>query len=123
MLNRTERENVFRRRLSAVSAGGTYDDLKFGPVKSGELYKIEQISVENETTAFTKIRVFTNGHGYSHYRFEQASPAATTLYWSEEDIYLGEGDILVVRCTGCTNGDKLAAYLDGKYIVKDKKVT
>jgi len=122
MLNRAEKENVFRQRLSKVAAGGTFDDLKFGPIKAGEIYHIQGLAMENEATTITDIRVFIDGHGYNHYLYEQKAPAAGYLYWAEDDFYVFEGEELVIRFTGCDPLDKLAAYLNGTFIVIDKKV-
>jgi len=122
MLNRSEKENVLRWRLSKVSAGGDYDDLKFGPIKAGEIYQVNRLAVENESNAFTEIRLFVDGRGYNHYLEESNSPAKATLFWITEPFFLFEGETLVVRCTGCTNLDKLFAYLEGVYIIFDKKV-
>lgn len=94
-----------RARLSA--AGGTYDRVMSEPVPRGEVWHINSHSFENESGARGTARAYIAGHGLEHWLWEQTSPSASTLYWSEDNIMLGEGERLAVRQESCTSGDKL----------------
>lgn len=106
--------NWFRTRRSKESAGGSYDDVSFGPVEPGRHYTIQRYAVEDENSALTgDIRVFVAGHGYNHYLVEKDTPAAAELVWENEPTHLFEGETLTARFTGATSGDDLHLYLEG----------
>ncbi|MCK4300666.1 MAG: hypothetical protein KAX80_14080 [Planctomycetes bacterium] len=113
-------KRALRRRFRATATGGSYDYVKSDQVRPGELWVIRSHSFENETGARGTARGFSDGHGYNHWHWEQTSPAAATLYWSEEDIVLGEGERLCVRQASCTALDELQLLING-YIVYDSQ--
>jgi len=107
------KRSVLRKVYRVVSTGAAYDDVAADRVDPGELWRIESISAENETSNFTELRIYIKGHGYEHWLYEKENPLGGKLYWSEEDITLGEGEQIIARFSGCTSGDKLAFYLNG----------
>jgi len=107
-----------RERFRGIAVAGTYDYVKTDPVPPGETWVITSHSFENETGARGTARGYAEGHGYDHWFWEQASPAAATLYWSEEEIRLSEGERLTVRQATCTADDILQLLING-YIVYD----
>lgn len=107
------RENALRLRYRAVAADETLDYVKSERVKSHELWHIRSHSFENETGARGTARSYVESHGYEHWLWEQESPAAATLYWSEENMILSEGERLCVRQASCTSGDKLQLLING----------
>ncbi len=112
-------ERPLRLVIRVTSAGAAFDDLLTERVPRGELWRINHIAWEDETTAFTEGRTFVSGHGYNHWLKEQDSPVATTLYWDDEEYLLGENEQVGVRMTGATSGDLLRLYIDGFRLVED----
>lgn len=104
---------ALRLRYRAVASDGTLDYVKSERVKPGERWLIRSHSFENETGARGTIRGFVESHGYNHYLWEQENPAAATLYWSEEDMVLTEGERLCVSQATCTSGDELQLLING----------
>lgn len=95
--------------LSRQAAAGS-NDVQSDPVPAGQLWCFQHVTVENETSAGTDIRIMKAGRGGEFPLEEQDSPQAATLYWMTDDIYLTEGRRLLVRFTGCTLGDRLRVY-------------
>jgi len=106
-------KGALRKRYTAVSGGGTYDEVKSDYVEWGRFWKVESVAFENETSSFTQLRIYIEGPGYEHWLYEKQSPIGGKLYWSEEDFTMGAGERLVARFIGCTLGDKLVMYLNG----------
>ena len=110
-----ERKKYRFRRSLAKAAAATTDELTFTNDKVDVDYKIENLSLKNETNDSTKAEVLIAGHGYDHPLYEQKSPTADTLYWLDRELWLYPGERLIVRWTGCTAADKLAVYLSGYF--------
>lgn len=107
------KKHALRLRYKEAAGGDTYDYVKSDRVKPGERWLIRSHSFENETGARGTARGYIESHGYNHWLWEQESPAAATLYWSEEDMILTEGERLCVRQASCTSGDKLQLLING----------
>lgn len=113
-------ERPLRLVVRLVSAGATNEDLLTAErVPRGELWRINHIAWEDETTAFTSARTFVTGHGYNHLLKSQSSPPAATLFWDDEEYLLGENEQIGVRMVGTTSGDALRLYIDGFRVVQD----
>lgn len=95
------------------SSGQTHEYITFGPVPSGRIWIIENLSLEDTTSAFTSARILIRGKGYDHYIAEDYSMLAGRLYRHPSRIFVPEGCYLVVRFTGTTANDVLKAYLNG----------
>ena len=100
--------------LKAVSDGAAIFYLMDNPMPSGTWLFIQHAAMENETTAFTRLRI---GQGtdasHIHWWEEEPNPALGVLYWAEELFFVPEGHRVITRWDGTTAGDRLAAYLDG----------
>lgn len=112
--------NYFRAQRQAVAVGGTYDEVKFGPILEDRHYHITRFAAEDETSAPSgDIRVYVDGHGDQNWLTEQDSPAAATLYWDTDETFLTQGESLVARFTGATAGDRLALYVEGWWVERE----
>lgn len=98
---------ALRIRARLKAAGGTYDRVMSDPVPRGEVWHINSHSFENESGARGTARAYIGSHGLEHWLWEQTSPSAATLYWSEDNIMLTEGERLAVRQETCTSEDQL----------------
>ncbi len=95
-------------------AGGTTDiTVKTEIVPPGEIWCLQGIAYENETTAGGTFRRYIEGHGYNHYLAEHTSPGAAELIFTDKLLYLLPGERLVIRQATCTASDVLALYVHG----------
>lgn len=104
---------AYRKHLYKASGGGTYDDINDEQVPNGYRLTVHHISVENQTTAYTRLVVgISNGNNFDQL-IEEDSPAADNLYWHDRPIFVPEGWFIRCRLTGCTSADVLQVYLNG----------
>ena len=101
---------VIHLRLSKLSGAATNEELVALPVPENAIDRVVHIAVEDETTACTYLRVGILRGATYHWHLEQKSPAAATLYHTDEPIDLAYRDVLVTRFNGSTSGDVLTAY-------------
>ena len=95
------------------STGATNEDLELDRVPPGQRWTLHHVAAEDETTAFTSLRLgIKRGTTFLPLE-EQKSPAAATLYSSQDPWFLEEGNRLVARFNGTTSGDKLRLYANG----------
>lgn len=107
-----QKKHPFHLTLSGKATAGS-NDVAMEQVEDGRLYAVQRTSFENETTAFTDARVLVGGVGGEHVVAEQNSPEAATVYSLDDDIFVTEGQYVLVRFTGCTLNDVLKVYLSG----------
>lgn len=100
--------------LSKVATTGT-NNVETDPVRERRLYCLQRVAVENQTTAYTDLRILKGGGGEEIVIQEEDTPLAATLYWTDEPIYLTEGQYLIARLTGCTASDVIKVYVSGWY--------
>lgn len=105
--------DALRLRYRAEAKGGTYDYVKSSRVPPGQTWHIRNHSFENETGTRGEARAYIEGHGYQHWLWEEGTVTVATLYWSEENIILTEGENLAVRQASCIAGDKLQLLING----------
>lgn len=104
----------YKKEIKEASDGSTDVDIELNEVPLGYKRTIQHIAAEDETTAFTELRIgYKNRFDRYHWWGGQKTPQAGTLYWMDESKVLQELDVLVIRFTGTTNLDALAAYIDG----------
>ena len=100
-------DQLYRRTVREKSDGETTVRLKLNRIKARKVRKLTHVTVENETTAYTKCRLGINNGGNDHYLDELITIAANELAVSRSDIVLGEGDVFFAELTGTTDGDVL----------------
>ena len=106
-LDRIKRRPI---RFVSTSIGTEYfDDLR---VKPGYEHIITKIAIENISHAMTRFRVGVWDGASYHLSEEQKLPAAATLYWTSDPIYLSEGENLRIELVGAAVGDITAVYID-----------
>ena len=74
-------------------------------VPPGELWCIQGHSFENETGTRGNIRGYIEGVGSDLPIWEQPTPTLATLYWTDNIVYLREGERLAVRQATCVGND------------------
>jgi len=111
------KKHPFDLKLAKVANAGS-NDLAMDAVEDGRLYCVQHVAIENETSAFTDLRILKAGVGAELLLEEQDSPQAATLYWSTAAVYLTEGQYLVARFSGCTASDRLKASSPAFLVVR-----
>ena len=108
------KKSEYKREVKETSDASTNVDIELDAVPNGYKRTIQHISCENETAAYTYLRLgYKNMFDRYHWWVEQKTPALGTLYWMRDSKVLQEGDILVIRFNGTALGNVLAAYVDG----------
>ncbi len=106
-------KDILTDEVVKTSSGGTYDDLESPMVKPGTVLEVRHVSVENRTTAYTRL-VIGVADGISFYQKEEEdNPAANNLYWTKSKFLIPAGKKLRARLTGCTSGDNLHMAYEG----------
>jgi len=105
--------NIITDEVLKPSSGGDYDDLESKQVEPATILEVRHVSVENRTTAYTRL-VIGIADGLSFFRKEEEdNPAADNLYWTKSPFLIPAGKKLRARLTGCTDGDDLHMCYEG----------
>jgi hypothetical protein len=108
------------REVITLTAVGTYDYLKSKQVKDGELLILTNIAYENTSGARGTFRRYIEGAmGENVMLAELQGPGAAELIFSDKEITLKAGEMMVVRQASCTAGDILKMYLTGFKVFED----
>lgn len=107
MPNINDFDRLYRRTKTATGLTGSTVRIKLKPIGPKKLRVLTHVAVENQTTAYTKLRLGIQAGNEDHYLDELTSPAADELAVSRSDILLGEGDVFFVELTGTTTGDHI----------------
>ena len=86
-------------------------------VPPGELWCIQGHSYENETGTRGDIRGYIERLGGDIPIWDQATPTLATLYWSNDIVYLREGERLAVRQATCQVDDVMRLRGHGYKVV------
>ncbi len=108
-------ERLIHERVTNLSASAGTNNLRRGKVGPNEIEKIEIVSVENKTSAYTKLRVGIWDGAVFHNYFEEIAPQAERLYFTTDKIILREGQQIQAELQGCTSGDSLAMFVYGEW--------
>ena len=103
----------YKRELKKTGDTDATVDMVDVKVPSGYKRTIQHVSVEDETNDFTELRIGYLRNGTYHWWVEEEDPVAARLYWMRDPRVIQGGDVLVIRFTGTTDDDVLAAYIDG----------
>ncbi|KKN32652.1 hypothetical protein LCGC14_0811750 [marine sediment metagenome] len=107
MLNINDFKQIYRRKAEKISDGSAAVRLELDRVDPKILRVLTHITVEDQTTSFTKSRLGISNGAVDFYLDELTTIAASELAVSRSDILLGEGDIFFAELTGTTSGDVL----------------
>ena len=98
---------LYRRTKHAAGLTGSVVTISLGRVSANTLRVLTHVTVENKTSAYTRVRLGIDAGGLNHYIDELITVAAAELVVSRSDILLGEGDVFFTELTGTTTGDVL----------------
>jgi len=98
--------------IKGKAASGT-NDLESPLVEPGAVLEVTHVTVENRTSAYTRLTVgVTDGFAFQE-KEEQDSPAANNIYWTRSKFLIPPRKRLRARLTGCTAGDDLHMSYEG----------
>lgn len=105
----------YTRTLEAISDGSAQFFVLGQVVKSGQWLFVQNLAVEDETSAPTQIRV---GRGRDesevHWWECEPAPALGVAYHTEKPLhFVPEGERVVARFDGTVAQDQLRVYVDG----------
>lgn len=101
--------------IYTMAAAAGSNDLSMDAVRSGLLFCVQRIIVENETSGAADVRIVKGGAGSDLMIAEEDQIQAGTLYWIDAPFYLHEAQYITARWTGCTASDRLRMVLLGWY--------
>lgn len=107
MYNINNFSRLYRRTKRELGVTGSTVRVKLTRIKPRIVRVLSHVSVENETSAYTKCRLGIDRGGTIHYLDELQTIAADELAVSRSDIILGEGDVFFAELTGTVTGDVL----------------
>ena len=103
----------YTKRLKLIKAGAGAEYISDNPVKPAKVLVLTSISVEDKTSALTKVRIGKQSGGYFHSWEEALTPAAGELSFSAEEHWIRTAEYFQAELTGGVAADECWAYLDG----------
>lgn len=97
--------SIYRRTKREAGATGSLVRISLKPVSAKFLRVLTHVSVENQTTAFTKVRLGISNRGVDYFLDEIQNLLADELTVYRSDILLGDGDRFFAEFTGTTTDD------------------
>ncbi len=107
MPNINDFDRLYRRTITKKAGATSPHRLKLDRVDARQVRVLSHVTVEDQTTAYTKCRLGIDASGVDHYLDELTTIAADELAVSRSDIILGEGDVFFAELTGATENDLL----------------
>lgn len=103
----------------SVPASGIVE-VETGPKLPGEFWTIDYVAFEDETSAATDARLYTDGTFGRQYWRQWTTLAADTIYSElRQSLHLADGQAVGIRITGATSGDIVRLYLRGHRDLED----
>lgn len=112
-MNINDFDRLYRRRKTDAGVTGSVVRISLKPIGPKKLRVLTNVSVENLTTAYTKLRLGIKNSGLEMYLEEQITVDAEELVSSRSDVLLTEGDSFFADLTGTTTGDELVLFCQG----------
>jgi len=113
MLTFEDGVSLYRKRLKAISAGEATLNIEDDIVLEGKAIIYQRVSVENRTTAYTRLVIGVMSAGLFHRLEEHDNPGANDIFWTSDDINVKQGENLRVQLSGTTTGDEIYIYVEG----------
>ena len=107
----TEGSYIDERVLHSI--GSTDECIDFERVGDDHELEVSHVSVENRTTAYTRLVIGIRRGPDFFEREEEDAPAANDIYWTRSVFIVPEGFNLRLKLTGCTSGDEVHAFIQG----------
>jgi hypothetical protein len=112
-LNINDFDRLYRRRKTGAGLTGSVVRISLKPLGPKKLRVLTNVTVENITSAYTKLRLGVKNSGLEMYLEEQQTVSAGELVSSRADVLLTEGDTFFADLTGTTDGDHIIFVCQG----------
>ena len=109
----SRKRHLYTKRLKLIKTGTGTEYISDEPVDADRSIVLTSISVIDETSALTKIRIGKKSAGYFMPWEEELSPIAAELCFSQEEHWLRTAEYFQAELTGGAASDVCWAYLDG----------
>ena len=104
---------VYISHLAEIGVNATQEDIDDERVPNDHRLRVDHISVENQTHAYTRLVIgIVVGHTF-HELIEEDSPAVDDIYWHDRPFYVPENCKVRVRMMGITASDVIQVYING----------
>lgn len=113
MFNINEFDQLYRRKKGGKGVSGSLVRIFLSRVKAKKLRVLTQVTVENTTSAFTKVRLGIKNVGIDYYLDELITISVNELCVSKSDVLLMDGDEFFAEFTGTTTDDDLLLVVSG----------
>ena len=100
-------KEIFKHRVQAVSDGSATIDIVLKKFPTARQGCMKYITVEDETTAFTRVQIGIRNVDQVHWLVDMVSPLAGYKYWISDEVPLEAGEEVIARFTGTTSADIL----------------
>lgn len=100
-------DRLYRRTERRLGVSGQTVYIRLPPIGPRKIRVLSHITVENQTTDYTKCRLGVDHGGTLHYLDEITTVVADELCVARSDVQLGEGDQFFAELIGTTTGDVL----------------
>lgn len=97
----------------ALDASAGTNDIATEPVKTGEIFNIQRVTVVNETSLTTSHSIRKDDGSREFIVYERDAMTAGKSYTYDVPFYVYETQRVIFRFHGCTAGDRLRVYLSG----------
>jgi len=104
---------IILERLRLISTGAATENIDLPRIDENWRAKITKVSVENRTSAMSRVVLGIVRGGVFHIFEEENWPQADDVTWSDGPFYLTEGDVLRVQVAGATSGDEIVVFVNG----------
>jgi len=106
-------DRLYRRKIRATGVTGSVVRMQTNPLGPGKIRVLSHVTVENETNAYTLLRIGITNLGEVYPLDELTAPALGELATCHEDHLLGDGDRFYADLTGTTDDDVLVMVVTG----------
>ena len=104
---------VYLKHLTRIGVNTTQEDIDDEKVPNDYRLRVDHISVENQTTGYTRLVIgITDGHAF-HEFVEEDAPAVDDIYWHDRPFYVPEGWKIRARLMAITASDVIQVYING----------
>jgi len=104
------KKRALRLREVVVASAAGMLTVRTDPVPADEIWCIQHLTVEGSlapASGNTRSRVYIDRQGYRHYLAEQDAPAANTLYWLDDPVWLIPGERIAAEWDQAQNTTRL----------------
>lgn len=104
---------AYVKHLMKIGVNTTQEDIDDERVRDNYRLRVDHISVEDQTTAYTRLVIgITRGHAF-HELIEEDTPALDDIYWHDSPFYVPEGWKVRVRMMAISVNDVIQVYING----------